>query len=217
MDLFDISMEVHERMLHWPGSTTPVQGWDTRLDRSEESNASNWILGSHCGTHVEGPSHFFADGDDVSHIALDRLIGPSIVVEIPESAKAITREVVEALSLPRPAGRVLFKTSNSGHRLERTEFDPSYVAVTVSGAAALVEAGASLIGIDYIAIEVYGAEGFPAHRTLLGARVAILEGIDLRQVPPGRYVLYCLPLRLLGSEAAPARAVLVPLDAIGER
>jgi arylformamidase len=214
MTYFDISMEVHEHMVHWPGSTTPLQGWDTRLDRAEESNASNWLLGSHSGTHVEAPWHFLTEGDDLASIPLDRLIGPTLVVDVPDSATSITREIVESLSLPRPAGRILFKTSNSRHRLSNSDFDPSYVAVSASGAEALVEAEVTLVGIDYIAIEPYGLDDFPAHRTLLGAGVTILEGIDLRQVAPGPYVLHCLPLRLLGSEAAPARAV---LTSIGDR
>jgi arylformamidase len=72
-----------------------------------------------------------------------------------------------------------------------------------------VEQGVALVGVDYLSIEAFGARGFPTHHTLLGAGVIIVEGLDLGQVPPGTYTLLCLPLRLAGGDAAPARAVLI--------
>ena len=48
-----------------------------------------------------------------------------------------------------------------------------------------------------------------AHRVLLGAGVVVVEGLDLSAVEPGSYELYCLPLKLVGSDGAPARAILV--------
>jgi arylformamidase len=43
---------------------------------------------------------------------------------------------------------------------------------------------------------------------LLGAGVAIIEGIDLSGVPEGDYELLCLPLNLENTDGAPARIVL---------
>jgi arylformamidase len=65
-----------------------------------------------------------------------------------------------------------------------------------------------LVGVDYLSVEHFGGDG-SVHRVLLGAGVVVVEGLDLRAVPPGDYELYCLPLKLVGSDGAPARVVLI--------
>ena len=208
MPLHDVTMRLRPGMLAWPGSSPLRQGWDTRLDRGEESNASTWFLGSHSGTHVDAPGHFIPGGAELGALPLELFVGPATVVELPGDVTRIDRAVVESLSLGEDRRRLLFKTSNSALRLDRDVFDPSYVAFTADGARALLELGPGLVGIDYLSIECFDSAGFPAHRTLLGAGVAVIEGLDLRGVAPGRWQLHCLPLRLEGSEAAPARVVL---------
>jgi arylformamidase len=72
-----------------------------------------------------------------------------------------------------------------------------------------VEKKVSLVGIDYGTIDRYGAQDFPAHHKLLGNDILILEGINLKEVPPGRYTLFCPPLKIKGAEGSPARAILI--------
>lgn len=207
MPLRDVSMHIRPGMLAWPGASTPRQGWDTRLELGQESNASNWFLNSHSGTHVDAPGHFIPGGALLSELPLELFVGPAEVVELPDEVTGIDAAVIRGLRVSDPS-RLLFKTSNSARRLDRDEFDPSYVAFTPDGARALVEAGVKLLGIDYLSVERYGDTAFPVHRILLGAGIPLIEGLDLRGVPPGRYQLHCLPLKLVGSEAAPARVVL---------
>jgi arylformamidase len=102
---------------------------------------------------------------------------------------------------------VLFKTRNSA-LWGRPAFAREYVALSLASARLLVERGVKLVGIDYLSIEAFGAAGHPVHKTLLGAGVAILEGLDFRGVPPGVYELCCLPLRIAGGDGSPCRAVL---------
>jgi len=206
--LYDVSMRIRPGMLAWPGASTPRQGWDTRLDRGEESNASNWFLGSHSGTHVDAPAHFIPGGALLPEVPLELFVGPATVVELGGEVARIDRAVVAGLRLGEDRRRLLFKTSNSARRLDREEFDPTYVAFTQDGARALVDAGVGLVGIDYLSVECYGARDFPAHRAFLGAGVPLIEGLDLRGVPPGRHQLHCLPLRIDDTEAAPARVIL---------
>jgi kynurenine formamidase len=77
-----------------------------------------------------------------------------------------------------------------------------------SGARHLVDRGIKLVGVDYLSAEGLRKPGAPAHHALLGAGVIVIEGLDLRDVDPGIYDLYCLPLRVVGSDGAPARVVL---------
>jgi arylformamidase len=88
------------------------------------------------------------------------------------------------------------------------EFFTGFVGISADGAAWLVKFGVKLIGIDYLSIAPY-KQSVPTHRTLLEVGMVVLEGVDLRAVRPGLYDLYCLPLKLVGSDGAPARAILV--------
>jgi arylformamidase len=114
----------------------------------------------------------------------------------------LDREALEELDL-LDAPRILLKTTNSS-LWDRAEFSHDFIRLTGSGAHYLIERGAELIGIDYLSI---GDE--EAHHELLSSGVVAVEGLDLRGVEAGRYELICLPIRLEGSDGAPARAVLV--------
>jgi arylformamidase len=87
-------------------------------------------------------------------------------------------------------------------------FQTEFVGLSADAAQFIVDKGIRLVGIDYLSIAPY-KQGAPTHRILLEAGVVILEGLNLSAVSPGRYTLYCLPLKLAGSDGAPARAILV--------
>jgi arylformamidase len=103
--------------------------------------------------------------------------------------------------------RLLLQTSNAA-LWEKTGFQANYIALTESAAHLLVEVGVRLVGIDYLSVDAFERQDFPVHRILLGAEVLILEGLDLRTVPPGDYELLALPLLLAHGDGAPARALL---------
>ena len=103
--------------------------------------------------------------------------------------------------------RVLIKTANS--RLWGTpEFHADYIGITESGAKHLVEQGVKVVGVDYLSVEAFRTPGAPAHHILLGAGTIVIEGLNLRDVDPGVYDMYCLPLPIVGCDGAPARVVL---------
>jgi arylformamidase len=103
----------------------------------------------------------------------------------------------------------LFRTRNSQlWQRGEWEFKTGFVAVSIDGAKWLVQHGIELVGVDYLSVAPFG-EGEPTHKVLLGAGVVAVEGLDLSKVEQGSYDLYCLPLKLLGSDGAPARAILV--------
>ena len=117
--------------------------------------------------------------------------------------------MLERAEIPPRTRRILFKTRNSEiwARNEKT-FQTDFVAITPDGADFLVKRGIKLVGIDYLSVAPFG-DSQVTHQKLLSGGVIIIEGVDLSQVPPGRYTLYCLPLKLSGSDGAPARAILI--------
>jgi arylformamidase len=164
-------------------------------------NVSRLDFGVHTGTHVDAPVHFIEGGASAESIDPAILIGPAHVVDATGIHEDIDGAALAALELPR-AERLIFKTPNS--RLwDHEAFSRDFIRFVESGARLLVERGARLVGIDYLSI---GDEG--AHRVFLGNGVVPLEGLDLRRVEPGEYRLYCLPLKIVGSDGAPARVLL---------
>jgi arylformamidase len=142
-------------------------------------------------------------------LSLDMLIGPVLVVQIPEDVGVITAAVLQKVEIPSGTLRLLFRTRNSNlwkHSVK--EFSNDFVGVSQDGAEWLVSSGVQLVGIDYLSIAPY-KQSIPTHRALLEPGVVILEGLDLSTVSPGVYTLYCLPLKLMGSDGAPARAILI--------
>ncbi len=163
-------------------------------------------LGAHSGTHVDAPSHFISDGTTIDQMDLSHLIGHCKVFDMSSVTDGITKDHIENLTIS--AGDiVLFKTSNSA--LPTTQsFNPQFVYLEMSGAECLVERKVRAVGIDYLGIE----RNQPDHQThiiLFKHDIAIIEGLRLADVPAGSYFLCCLPLHMIGTEAAPARAVLI--------
>ena len=206
MQIHDISVPVHERMITYEGDPEVRLELVSAISEGAAVNVTRLALGAHAGTHVDAPVHFLADGSATEAMPLDVLIGEAYVVDASDVDDALDEPALRRLDLPRRAERILFKTAN-GRLWERNAFSHDFVSLRGDGARYLVERGVRLVGIDYLSI---GDE--EAHRALLGAGVVPLEGLDLRRVGAGVYRLVCLPLKLVGSDGAPARAVLIRED-----
>jgi|GEM_PF-39580 len=184
MTILDISMVVSAEMPAWPGTTVPSVEWEMLLTRGDIADVSRWTIGAHSGTHVDAPSHFLAGAPGLDGIPLDALVGRARVVDIPDTVATIGRADVAALRIDG-VERILFRTSNSRLRLAKFTFDESYVGLEPEAASELVDAGVRLIGIDYLSIEPFGRDAFPAHRILLGCPGGRLPTIGA--APPARW------------------------------
>jgi len=204
MKLIDVSVPLDAQLPTYPHNTPFTLEPIKRLARGDSSNVSTLHMSAHTGTHVDAPRHFFDDGAGTEALPLELLIGRARVIDI--SSRAVGAEDLGAIDLSDDI-RVLIKTRNS--RLwGSSEFQADYVGVTESGAKHLVEHGIKVVGVDYLSVEQFHNPGAPAHHVLLGAGIIVIEGLDLRQVEAGIYEMFCLPLRVVGSDGAPARVVL---------
>ena len=171
-------------------------------------NVTRLDLGAHSGTHLDAPGHFIPGAPMSEAIDLEALIGPAVVVDATRAQAHLTAGDVAALAIAASETRVLLKTPNS-ELWDADRFSTTFLAIAPDGAAALVARGSRLVGIDYLSVAPFD-DPAPTHRTLLEVGVAVLEGLDLRDVEPGVYDLLCLPIRLVGSDGAPARVLLRP-------
>lgn len=209
MRIYDISLPLSPDLPVWPGDPPFDLHLLESMEQGAHANVSGLSSGVHIGTHVDAPHHFLNDGRTVEQLPLDVLVGPCYVAQLPDQIDELNAEVLEGIPVAEGVTRVLFGTSNSHWwaRGER-EFQTGFVALSEDGAEWLVKRNIRLVGIDYLSIAPYG-DSVPTHSVLLKAGVVIVEGLDLSAVPRGFYDLYCLPLKLVGSDGAPARAILV--------
>ncbi len=206
--MYDISVGVSPEIPVWPGDPPVVLERLRSIENGDEANVSHIQSSVHVGTHIDAPIHFVEGGATVDAIPLKSLLGRAYVVDL-RKADVLDAATLEAAPIPPRTRRLLFKTRNSelwtsGER----SFQRDFVAVDASGAEWLVKKGVKLVGVDYLSVAPFN-DGVPTHTILLEAGVVVVEGLDLARVSKGRYTLYCLPVKLMGSDGAPARAVLV--------
>ena len=205
MKLIDISIPIDSNLPTYPGNTPFGLEAIKRLDRGDSSNVSTLHLSAHAGTHVDAPRHFFDDGPGAEELPLEMLCGRTRVVQL-STRRGVTAEDLAEFDL-REDLRLLLKTHNS--RLWGSPpFHEDFVGVTEGGARFLVDRGVKVLGVDYLSVEPYKTPGAPAHHVLLGAGTIVIEGLNLRDVEPGTYEMFCLPLAIVGADGAPARVVL---------
>jgi len=163
----------------------------------------NINLGTHSGTHMDAPLHFIAKGKGIDRMPFDATIGPARVLEIKD------KECIKIQELKRHhikiGERILFKTRNSSYWKNGT-FNKNYVYISLEAAKYLASLKVRLIGVDYLSVG--GKDGIETHKILLKTGIWIIEGLDLSKVKPASYDLICLPLKILNSDGAPARAII---------
>lgn len=209
MKIHDVTFTVEQGMSVWPGDDPVQLDRQQKIEDGANANVSFLGLSVHTGTHIDAPLHFLKEGYGVEQIPLDLLIGPAQVIQVPEDAKVIDSKTLEKIVLKPGIKRVLFKTAVSLQQTTLTqEFKTDFVGVAADAAQILVDKGVNVIGIDYLSIAPY-KNSRPTHEILLNANTLIIEGLNLADVDEGLYTLYCLPLKLKGSDGAPARVILI--------
>ena len=203
MKFYDVTMPIYTGM--------PVYKNKPEKQPSVETVTNGYVTESrlnidvHTGTHVDAPLHMVVDGETIETLALDKLVGPCKVFDMTHIEDRIKKEDVVNLDIQRD-DFILFKTKNSYDE----EFNFDFIFVAECAAKHLAEIGVSGIGVDALGIE-RSQEGHPTHKTLFGNSVIIIEGLRLKEVEQGSYTMVAAPLKLQGTDASPARIILLEM------
>jgi arylformamidase len=197
----DISPPLSPRLAVWPGDVPFSRDVTSHPDGTTFSSIATTL---HVGSHADAPLHMVPGAPAIDAIPLETWIGSCQVVEARVPPRGRVR--LEDLSESPGAGRLLVKT---GTFHDREHFAGDFAGLDPSLAQELAALGVVLVGIDTPSVDPYEDEAFEAHRALVRAGVTWLEGLVLAHVPPGRYELIALPLRIEGGDGSPVRAVLV--------
>ena len=235
--VIDISQPVSPATGAWPGDTPFSFRWTWSMARGDSCNVSAVQASPHVGSHADAPLHFEPGAPGIGEVELHRYLGPCWVVDGP-AAGLVTPADLAGVDLARYP-RVLLRTRPASPAATPAAGSPatpgpgnpsapgagptalpdqpdvafpsSFVALSPAAAHYLAERGALLVGLDTPSIDPFESKDLPSHHVLAQARVAILENLVLGHVAPGAYELIALPLRWLGLDASPVRAVLRPI------
>ena len=206
----DVSITLRTDMVHWPGDPPARITHAKDMERGDPCTVSLLEMGAHVGTHMDAPAHFVRGGSGIDKMPLDSAIGPARVITIRNRESIKPDDLVRHRI--RRGERILFKTHNSARCWDTDSFVQDYVYISGAAARYLTERQVRLVGVDYLSVSGFHADGVDTHQILLKAGIWILEGLNLRRVRPGRVQLVCLPLKIAGADGAPARALVRPLD-----
>lgn len=202
----DISLTIETGRIVWPGDPGVEVSKLLQIDKGDICNTRLLTCPVHVGTHVDAPLHFINGGDGIETLPLNSLAGIAKVIEIKNKTE-IPLEEIENSEI-NEGDIVLFKTINSTVYLQEKSFNENYVYLSTKAAEYLVMKKIATVGIDYYSIAGVNSNLVECHEVLLGAKITIIEGLDLSGISPGEYEFVCLPLKIKGSDGSPARAIL---------
>lgn len=206
--IYDISRPVSADMAVYKNrdSKRIKHTWVARMPE-QNINESDLASNLHTGTHMDAPLHMVDGGASVDQIDPDLYWGPCRVFDLSKLDRPVEADDLKPYKI-QSGERILLKTRNSFEE----HFNPEFIYIEVSAAKLLVDIGVKMIGIDAMSVE-RGKADHPTHSILLEAGLGVLEDIRLAEVPEGSYELTAVPLRLVGLEASPVRALLKKRDA----
>ena len=205
MRLWDISPPVDERTPVFPGDTPYRQQWTATLGPGCPVNVSAISLSPHVGAHADAPLHYDAEGAPIGTLDLAPYLGPCRVIHAIGCGPLVQwHHIAHAAAAGLPP-RVLVRTYARAP-LER--FDDALAAYAPTTLEALADRGVRLVGIDTASIDPAASKTLDSHQVIRRRGLRVLENLWLDEVPEGDYELIALPLRLVGADASPVRAVL---------
>ncbi len=201
--LYDLTPPISERLHVWPGDTPPSREVLCDMRRGDNLTLSTLHATVHLGAHADAPSHYGVTAPAIHERNLDYYLGSCQVIHV--AAKRGLCLTPADLQMPIQAERILLAT---GTYPDPENFQEDFAALSPELVDVLHRQGVKLIGIDTPSVDPFTSKDLPAHKMFLKHDMAILEGLVLKDVPPGIYELIALPLKLVGFDASPVRAIL---------
>ena len=201
--LHDITRPLHYTLAPWPGDTAFEHRLTWRMDEGASVNVGALTMGTHNGTHADAPFHYLPGGETIDALDPALFVGPALVADVGGRGLSITRSMFDGMD--DGVTRLLLKT---GAWPDDTHFPARIPTLAPDVPAWLAERGVRLLGLDVPSVDDIESKALPIHHALAAVGIYILESLDLSAVTPGVYELIALPLRIVGGDAAPVRAML---------
>lgn len=203
--IYDVTRPISPSLAVWPGDTSFDKQFAMRMADGESVNVTTLTMSSHMGTHVDAPYHFVDDDTPLEQVSLKPFIGPATVVTVTKAAGPLTPTDFPDLDWSQ-VERLLIHSPASHKPLNK--FTEDYVYPSPELADWLASHGVILFGTDAPSVDDMNSKDLPGHHALRRNQIDILEGLLLDGVPDGPYELIALPLKIIGGDGSPVRAIL---------
>jgi arylformamidase len=208
----DLSHLISQDMPVYPGDPQPEFEPFATIEK-EKVNVTRIVIGSHTGTHVDAPKHFFADGNSVDREPLGKFIGEAVILDLSNMSigSGITDSDLDKHSKIVKGNDILLFYTGTSEKWRKDEIiRNNFSYLEPSAAEWIVNHGIKCIGIDTLSVEKYGFKEGLTHKKLLSNNVVIIENLNsnLKGFVGKRVFLVCLPLMLKGIDGSPARVIL---------
>lgn len=201
MKIYDVSLPIYEGMPVYKNK--PEKQPEFNTVQNGHVTETRIAMDVHTGTHVDAPLHMVPGGDTIETLPIERLVRKAKVIDLTRSEEFISAEDLSDKDIQKD-DFVLFKTKNSWD----SGFNFDFIYVNSEAAKVLTEIGVAGVGIDALGVE-RAQENHPTHKQLFQNNVIIIEGLQLKDVPEGEYLMVAAPLKIRGLDASPARIVLI--------
>ena len=201
----DISPPLTPDIAVWPGDTPMTREVLVDIDAGAHLDLSTLHATVHLGAHTDAPRHYRRGTPDIASRDLSIYYGPCQVVhvDIPRGERILPAHV----TVPITAPRVLFRT---GTFPDPNAWNEDFAALSPELVTWLAtELDVLLVELDTPSVDLMHDKALHSHNAIADHDLAILEGVVLDGIEPGVYTLVALPLRLVGFDASPVRAVLI--------
>lgn len=202
--IWDISQPLHAGVPVWPGEPAFALHSHAVIGDGCPVNVGGMFTPLHAGTHGDAPLHYADDGAASADCDLDPYIGPCVLLDVRHVRGRVEIGDIDWDAI-EGATRVLLRTYE---QFPHDEWDSDFTAIASGVIERLGAMGVRLIGTDAASLDPEQSKTLDAHQAVKAADMRILEGLVLDDVPPGRYELVALPLRIVGADASPLRAIL---------
>lgn len=204
IQIFDISMPISYSMPVYKGreSKRPIISIDSDFSTGSAFE-TRLELNLHTGTHLDTPKHMIPNGYTLEDLELSKVVTECKVFDLTGAKDKITDTDLMSLDI-KEGDFILLKTRNSFEDILETDF----IYVDKDGADYLTKLKIKGVGIDSLGIE-RSQPNHETHISLFNSDIMILEGIILKDIEEGEYLLHSAPLYIPGAEAAPVRAYLI--------
>jgi len=183
--IYDISIVLDDKTINYPDDSKFYLNWRRKIINNDQVNVSELKISNHNGTHIDSPFHFIEKGKKIEDYLPDDFILNAVVAKI-KNKNLITYNEIKNTEIEK-GNAVLIKTCNSDYLSNAKKgFNKNHVYLSEEACDFLISKKIKLLGIDYLSVDKFGDEEYPAHYKLLSCKILILESINLRNVPEGK-------------------------------
>lgn len=200
----------------WPTHPKFMLGENESYAGGDGNYNCQLLMGDHCGTHVDSPSHFIPQGKTIEQVDVRQLMGRGVLINVRNVEAGSTFGTEEINRWERENGAivqddiVIFHTGwdeKWARRPEQTAFLTGWPGLSAAGAEMLLARGVSVFGTDALSIDAFGSEENPVHQRVLGNDKVIIENLANLSLLPPTFTFIALPLRIERGSASPVRAI----------